>query len=94
MAKGKKGEAYICSTCGVSASGKGHLCNPVRAEKVTVCKYCGRLADNPRHVCQPMVVNIKYACGNCGRVSTSRSHLCNPQPLAKASKKSVKIKVK
>jgi DNA-directed RNA polymerase subunit RPC12/RpoP len=89
----KTSGSYICSTCGVATTGKGHLCNPVKLEKLTACKYCGRLADNPRHVCVPMVIKIKYACGNCGRVATSRNFLCNPQPIPKAIKKATKVKV-
>jgi len=87
----KASGSYICGTCGITTTGKGHLCNPVKLEKLTVCKHCGRLADNPRHVCVPMVLKIRYACGNCGRVATARTSLCNPQPIPKAVKKPTKV---
>lgn len=90
----KTSGSYVCRTCGITTTGKGHLCNPVKLEKLVTCRYCGRLADNPRHVCEPLVMKVKYTCGNCGRVATTRNFLCNPQPIPKATKKPVRIKPK
>ncbi len=85
---------YVCSTCGITTTGKGHLCNPIPVEKLVACKHCGKLVDNPRHVCAPMVMKVKYTCGNCGRVATDRNFLCNPQSIPKGAKKPVKVTVK
>ena len=86
------GNVYTCQTCGLVATDKGHLCNPVVAEKVVSCRFCGTVTGDPRHVCAPKVVNLKYACDSCGRLAPKRELLCRPSPLAKL-KKAVKKSV-
>jgi hypothetical protein len=80
------GNVYTCQTCGIVTTNKGHLCNPVIAEKVVACKFCGTLSDDPRHVCAPKVVSLKYVCDSCGRLAPRRELLCNPATLAKPKK--------
>ena len=90
------GNVYTCQTCGLVATDKGHLCNPVTAGKVVACRFCGTVTGDPRHVCAPKVVNLKYSCDSCGRLAPRRELLCRPSPLAKpkkAVKKSVSRKV-
>ncbi|MBI4222855.1 MAG: hypothetical protein HY607_09235 [Planctomycetes bacterium] len=80
------GNVYTCQTCGLVATDKGHLCNPVTARKVVACRFCGTVTGDPRHVCAPKVVNLKYVCDSCGRLAPKRELLCRPLPLAKPKK--------
>ena len=77
---------YSCKTCGLVATDKGHLCNPIIAKKVVTCKFCGTITGDPRHVCAPKLVNLKYVCDSCGRLAPKRELLCHPAPLSKPKK--------
>ncbi len=88
------GNVYACATCGSTTTNKGHLCKPIRAEKLITCQACGTITDNPRHVCVPKVVNLKYVCDSCGRLAPKRDLLCQPSPLPKAKKAAKKPEVK
>jgi DNA-directed RNA polymerase subunit RPC12/RpoP len=79
----KTKEAYVCSTCGKTASHKGHLCSPT--EKRFACEYCGAKGVDTRHVCYPKVESMRYVCETCGRVAVNRTHVCNPRRIPKTS---------
>ncbi len=74
-------KTYQCPECGVRASGRGHLCHPVRNDMPYVCGFCNRKTDDPRHVCSTMVENIEYVCKKCGRMAVYDSLLCEPEPI-------------
>ncbi len=72
---------YICSTCGATAAGKGHLCTPVISNKAFSCEYCGTVVGDPRHVCKPKVEKLSYVCEGCGRVAVKKSEVCKPKKI-------------
>ena len=71
--KSSKRKKYVCSTCGVVTTSKGHLCTPVVLEKSYTCEYCGAVVGNPRHVCKPKIRKMSYFCDACGRVAAKKN---------------------
>ena len=79
--KGSKPRRYICSTCGIVTTAKGHLCSPVALDKAVKCEYCGVLAGNARHVCKPKAAKIGYVCDACGRMAVRKTEICVPKKI-------------
>ncbi len=78
---------YICRTCGVSTSIKGHLCNPVELPSRTACRYTRNGKDNPEELCESIATGVRYVCESCSRMSTDKDFLCYPKRIPKAAKK-------
>ena len=71
-------ETFKCPNCGITASGRGHLCHPNTEELPFTCEYCSNETDDPRHACSEMIDKIEYVCKKCGRLSAYSSSLCVP----------------
>jgi len=69
-------ETYKCPNCGITASGRGHLCHPV--EEAHTCDFCKKDTKDPRHACKEMVNALEYVCKKCGRLAAYDSLLCEP----------------
>jgi len=46
-------EIHMCKTCGKTSPKMGHLCDPIKPEKVYTCEHCKVATDNPRRICRP-----------------------------------------
>lgn len=77
----KAKQVYTCETCGVITTEKGHLCAPMRLDKMFSCEFCNSLFDDPRHVCKPKVINVTYFCDACGRMAVKKTELCVPKKI-------------
>ncbi len=74
-------KTYPCPTCAVTASGRGHLCHPVKEAEAYECKFCSKTTDDARHVCSAMLDKMEYICKKCGRLAIYDSMLCEPAGL-------------
>ncbi len=83
-------EGFICSTCSVTSTERGHLCNPVKLERRTACRYKGEPKDSPGQLCENIANKIKYACVSCGRMSPVPDFLCYPKTISKAALRAMK----
>ena len=72
---------YACKGCGKIAKGSGHLCSPVKADKLVECGFCGKTAGDSAHVCLPMKSEFKFYCGQCGRATPFRGAVCQPREI-------------
>ncbi len=76
-------KTFTCPTCGGLASGKGHLCHPLKESFPFTCEFCGKKVDDARHACSKLVDKIEYLCKTCGRMAVYDSMLCEPDPISK-----------
>ena len=76
-------KTYSCPTCRGQASGRGHLCHPLKEGVPFVCDFCGKKVDDARHVCGKMIDNIEYICKKCGRLTVYDSLVCQPELIDK-----------
>lgn len=74
-------KTFPCPTCGIAASGRGHLCHPNSKDTPFTCEFCGKSVSDPRHVCSTMVDRLEYVCKKCGRLAIYDSLLCEPAPI-------------
>ncbi len=73
-------ETYKCPNCGITASGRGHLCHPVEASHT--CDFCKKETKDPRHACKDMINALEYVCKKCGRLAAYDSLLCEPELIS------------
>ncbi len=74
-------KTYPCPTCGIAASGRGHLCHPNAGEPPFECGFCKKTVDDARHVCSGMLDKMEYICKKCGRLAIYDSILCEPSTI-------------
>jgi len=48
-----------CNSCGCDVKGMGHLCSPLKNEKVYECVGCGLISLNKELLCKPRLLRIK-----------------------------------
>ncbi len=73
-------KTYKCPTCSGLASGRGHLCHPIKENIPFTCEFCNKTVADPRHTCTEMIDKIEYTCKKCGRLAVYDSLLCEPEP--------------
>lgn len=76
-------KTYSCPTCGGRASGRGHLCHPLKEGVPFTCEFCKKEINDARHVCGRMIDSIEYICKKCGRLAVYDSLLCEPDVIDK-----------
>lgn len=74
-------ETFPCPTCGLAASGLGHLCHPKSNASPVVCEFCKKTTSDARHVCPTMLDKLEYICKKCGRLAVYDTMLCEPAPI-------------
>jgi len=75
-------ETYPCPNCKRVASGRGHLCHPIKDALPFTCEFCKKSTDDARHVCPAMLDKMEYVCRLCGRLSIYDSGVCEPVPIS------------
>lgn len=75
-------KTFKCPNCGILASGRGHLCHPIKETGAYTCESCKKKTEDPRHACKEMVNALEYICKKCGRLAVYDSLLCEPELIS------------
>ena len=86
-------KVHVCKTCGRTAGGAGHLCDPAELKEAYVCEHCGTASTDPRHICKPKLQHINFVCIACGRLAELPSQLCNPRDIVLMAKQEPPTKI-